>query len=244
MRLGATDNTQFFKQDKSATATNRVWLNMTSQNGLFKQMLVGYVAGASNDYENRYDGVTLDGNPYLDFYSFNNGNKYVIQGRGLPFLDTDTVPLGYRTTVEGEFTIAIDETDGDLSSQNIYLEDKTTGKIQDLKAANYTFQTAIGTFTDRFVLRYTNKTLGVGDVENLDNNVLVAVKDKVVKVTSTKENIKQVTLFDVSGKLLYDKNKVGTTELQLQNLPLSNQVLLVNITLENGFVTTKKIIFK
>jgi hypothetical protein len=244
MRLGATDNTQFFKQDKSATATNRVWLNMTSQNGLFKQMLVGYVAGASNDYENRYDGVTLDGNPYLDFYSFNNGNKYVIQGRGLPFLDTDTVPLGYRTTVEGEFTIAIDETDGDLSSQNIYLEDKTTGKIQDLKAANYTFQTAIGTFTDRFVLRYTNKTLGVGDIENLENNVLVAVKDKVVKVTSTKENIKQVTLFDVSGKLLYDKNKVGTTELQLQNLPLSNQVLLVNITLENGFVTTKKIIFK
>jgi len=246
MRLGATSNTQFFKPGKTSkgTTANRVWLNMTNEEGLFKQMLVGYVEGATNEFENRYDGISFDGNPYVDFYSFSNGNKYVIQGRALPFTDTDTVPLGYRTTIEGQFTISIDETDGDLSTQNIYLEDKTTGKVHDLTASNYTFTTATGTFTDRFVLRYTNKTLGIGDVENLDNNVLVSVKDKVIKVTSTKENIKQVTIFDVSGKLLYDKNKVGTTELQLQNLPLSNQVLLVKVLLENGYATTKKVIFK
>lgn len=246
MRLGGTDNTQFFKPGKTAkeTTTNRVWLNMTNEGGLFKQMLIGYIEGATNDYESRFDGVSFDGNPYLDFYSLNNASKFVIQGRALPFTDTDTVPLGYRTTVEGKFTISIEEADGDLSNQDIYLEDKATGKINDLKASNYTFTTGIGDFTDRFVLRYTNKTLGVGDIENQDNNILVSVKDKVIKVTSTKENIKRVTLFDVSGKQLYDKNKVGTTELQLQNLPISNQVLLVNITLENGFMTTKKIIFK
>lgn len=246
MRLPAADNTQFFKPGKTSksTETNRLWLNMTNEDGLFKQMLIGYVEGATNEFENRYDGVSFDGNPYLDFYSVGNGNKYVIQGRALPFTDTDMVSLGYRSSVEGKFTISIDQVEGDLSNQDIYLEDKTTGKIHDLRSSNYTFTTAIGTFTDRFVLRYTNKTLGIGDIENPDNSILVSVKDKVVKVTSTKENIKQVTLFDVSGKQLYSKNKVGATELQLQNLPIGNQVLLVNITLENGYVTAKKIILK
>jgi len=245
MRSGAADNAQFFRPAKTSTEEkNRIWLNMTNDEGAFKQLLVGYVGGATNDYDSRYDGLTFDGNPYLDFYSVNSENKLTIQGRALPFTNTDVVSLGYRSSIEGKFTISIDQVDGDLSNQDIYLEDKTTGKIHDLRSSNYNFTTAIGTFTDRFVLRYTNKTLGTGDIENLDNNVVVSVKDKVVKVNSTKENIKQVTLFDVSGKQLYSKNKVGATELQLQNLPISNQVLLVNITLENGYTTTKKIIFK
>ncbi|MFH7015977.1 T9SS sorting signal type C domain-containing protein [Flavobacterium sp. FlaQc-47] len=246
MRSGSVDNTQFFKPGTTSNGTeaNRVWLNMTNDGGAFKQLLVGYVDGASNEFDKNYDGLTFDGNDYIDFYSLANDNKYVIQGRALPFSDADTVPLGYRTTIEGDFTIAIDGTDGSLSNQNIYLEDKTTGKVHDLTAGNYTFKTATGNFTDRFVLRYTNKTLGIGDVENADNNLIVSVKDKVVKVTSTKENIKQVTIFDITGKLLYDKNKVGTTELQLQNLPFSNQVLLVKVILENNSAKTKKIIFK
>ncbi|WP_394775696.1 T9SS sorting signal type C domain-containing protein [Flavobacterium sp.] len=246
MRSGAVDNTQFFKPGTTSKGTeaNRVWLNITNEGGAFKQLLIGYVDGATNDFDNNYDGLTFDGNEYIDFYSVSNDNNYVIQGRALPFSDADIIPLGYRTAIEGDFTIAIDGTDGSLSNQNIYLEDKTTGKIHDLTAGNYTFKTAIGTFTDRFVLRYTNKTLGIGDVENPDNNLLVSVKDKVIKVTSTKESIKQVTIFDITGKLLYDKNKVGTTELQLQNLPFSNQVLLVKVILENDSATTKKIIFK
>ncbi|KQB41098.1 T9SS sorting signal type C domain-containing protein [Flavobacterium aquidurense] len=246
MRFGAVDNTQFYKPGKTSdnAEANRVWLNLTNEGGAFKQLLVGYIDGATNEFENRYDGVSFDANEFVDFYSFNNGNKYVIQGRALPFTDSDVVPLGYRTTIEGDFTISIDQTDGSLTSQNIYIEDKTTGKVHDLTASNYTFTTAIGSFTDRFVLRYTNKTLGVGDVENLDSNLLVSVEDKVIKITSTKEDIKQVTIFDVSGKLLYDKNKVATTELQLQNLPFSNQVLLVKVLLENGSTVTKKVIFK
>lgn len=246
MRFGAVDNTQFYKPGKTSddTEANRVWLNLTNEGGAFKQLLVGYIDGATNEFENRYDGVSFDANEFVDFYSFNNGNKYVIQGRALPFTDSDIVPLGYRTTIEGDFTISIDQTDGSLTSQNIYIEDKTTGKVHDLTASNYTFTTAVGNFTDRFVLRYTNKTLGIGDVENLDSNVLVSVKEKVIKVTSTKEDIKQVTIFDISGKLLYDKNKIATTEVQLQNLPISNQVLLVKVILENGHTVTKKIIFK
>ena len=245
MRLGAANNTQFFKSASKQTdyEKHRVWLNITNTEGAFKQMLVGYVEGATNEYEDRYDGGSFSANPYIDFYSIGNGKKYTIQGRALPFTNTDEVPLGYSTTITGNFTIEIDQADGDLANQAIYLEDKTTGIIHDLKASNYTFATEKGTFADRFILRYTNKTLGTGDFENTENGLVVSVKEKTIKVISSQENIKEVTIFDVTGKLLYNKKKVGNTELQIQNLPSANQVLLVKVTLENDFTTTKKIIF-
>jgi hypothetical protein len=248
MRIGGDKNGQFFKPGKTSKTTaiekNRVWLNLTNEEGAFKQMLVGYIEGASNDYDRGYDGLSFDGNKYIDFYSIEGTRKFVIQGRGLPFVDTDLVPLGYKTTIAGDFTISIDQVDGFFNTQAIYLEDKTTGKIQDLSKANYTFTTAIGIFTDRFVLRYTNKTLGTGDFENIENGLLVSVKDKAIKVTSAKEAIKEVTIFDITGKTLYTKTKVNSNDLQISNLQSGNQVLLVKVMLENDFITSKKILFQ
>jgi len=248
MRGGAADNTQFFKPGKTsktgALEKNRVWLNMENSTGAFKQLLVGYIEGASNSYESGFDGVSFDGNKYLDFYSVNNGSNLVIQGRALPFMDTDTVPLGYRTTIADDFTISIDETDGSMTTQKIYLEDKATGTIHDLTQSNYTFTTTAGTFADRFVLRYTNKSLATGDFENIEDGVLISIKDKIVKVISSKENLKEVNVYDISGRLLYTKTKVSSTELQLSNLQSSNQVLIVKVTLENDFTVSKKVIFQ
>ncbi|WP_202700458.1 LamG-like jellyroll fold domain-containing protein [Flavobacterium sp. UGB4466] len=248
MRLGATDNGQFFRPANTSRRTtvekNRIWLNMTSTTGAFKQLLLGYIEGATNNYETLYDGLSLDGNQYLDFYSVSDANKFVIQGRAVPFTDADIVPLGYRTAVAGDFTIAIDEVDGKMTNQKIYVEDKVTGVIHDLTQSNYTFKTEVGNFSERLVLRYTGKTLGVGDFENLKDGILVSIKDKVIAVQSSQENIKEVIVYDVSGKMLYHKKKVGNTELQIQNLPSANQVLLVKITLANDFTTTRKVIFQ
>ncbi|KAF2335532.1 T9SS sorting signal type C domain-containing protein [Flavobacterium daemonense] len=247
MRSGGTNNSQFFKPataKTTGTEKHRLWLNMTNDEGAFKQLLVGYVEGATNKIDFGYDGETFDGNKYLDFYSINENTSLVIQGRGLPFSDSDTVPLGYRTTIAGNFTIAIDAADGDLKTQKIYLEDKTTSVIYDLTAGNYTFTTGVGTFQDRFVLRYTNKSLGTGDFENVKDGVLVSIKDKIIKVLSSNENLKEVDIYDISGKVLYNKTKINATELQISNLQSGNGVLIAKVILENGSSISKKIIFQ
>ncbi|WP_337967749.1 T9SS sorting signal type C domain-containing protein [uncultured Flavobacterium sp.] len=237
-------NTEFFKTTKTEELEkNRIWLNLTNTKGAFKQVLVGYIEGATNEWDVNYDAVAFNGNTFVDFYSINDATKLSIQGRALPFEDTDRIPLGYKTTVAGDFTISIDHLDGFFNSQGVYLEDRTTGKITDLKAGDYTFTTAIGTFADRFTISYIKKTLGTGDFESTENDLLVSVKDKTIKVTSTKENIKEVAIYDISGKLLYNKKKVDTAELQIENLQSSTQVLLVKVTLDNDYVITKKIIF-
>jgi len=69
------------------------------------------------------------------------------------------------------------------------------------------------------------------------------VNNKVINITSSKETIKDVNVFNVGAQLLYNKNKVNSQELQISNLHSADQVLLVKVTLENGSTVTKKVIF-
>ena len=239
----AGNNTQFFKT--ANLERHRVWLNLMNNEGAFKQTLVGYIAGATNDYDSNFDGESFNQNAYINFYSVYNGTTLLaIQGRALPLDKSDVIPLGYSSTIKGDFTIAIDKADGDLATQNIFLEDKTLGTITDLTQTDYKFTTAIGTFNERFVLRYTNKTLGTGDFENTEDAVLVSVQNKTITINSTNENIDTVYIYDISGKLLYKKKQITDKQVIINNLSISNQVIFVKIILENEHVKTVKSIFK
>ncbi|TRX06393.1 T9SS sorting signal type C domain-containing protein [Flavobacterium gawalongense] len=254
MRIGVGgitgNNSQFFKITKSSKTTSaiekhRVWLNLTNAQGAFKQALVGYVTNATNEYDNAFDGESFDGNQFVDFYSVNEDKNLTIQGRALPFKENDEVPLGYSSTINGTFSIAIDQVDGVLSSQNVFIEDKLTNVIHDLKESSYSFVTEAGIFNNRFVLRYTNtitnKTLGTGDFETLDNTVLVSNKNKQIKINSSVQTIDKVQVYDLLGRSIYQKINVDANELAISNLVINHQVLLVKIGLQNGKIVTKKI---
>jgi len=243
------NNSNFYKtkNPKAKTTTtiekNRVWLNLTNKEGAFKQTLVGYITGATNTWDKLYDGESFDGNDFLDFYSINEDKNLTIQGRALPFDTNDEIPLGYRIAVEGNFTISIDETDGLLSNQEVFLEDKLANKTVNLKQGNYTFNTAAGTFNDRFVLRYSNKTLGTTDFDIKENSVLVSIKNKQIKINSFVDTIEKVTIFDLLGRKLYQKDKINSNEFLLTDLRASHETLIVKTSLQNGKTVSEKIIF-
>jgi hypothetical protein len=252
MRVGVGgitgNNNQFFKTRNPTTKTaliekHRIWLNLKNTQGAFKQTLIGYITNATNEYDSRFDGESFDANEFVDFYSLNQDKNLVIQGRALPFDENDEVPLGYRTTIEGDFTINIDQVDGVLTNQAVFIEDKLTNTVFDLKSGNYTFNTVAGTFNDRFILRYTNKTLGTTDLETLENQILVSNKNKQIKVNSAVETIDKVIVYDLLGRQIFKKEKVNSNELTLNNLNFSQQIVLVKVTLQNGHSVTKKIVY-
>lgn len=248
LRRGSANNTQFYKTaEATQTNRNRIWLNVSNSKGAFKQLLLGYLEGATNGIDAAYDAITIASNSNVDFYTINEGKKLTIQGRALPFDNTEIIPLGFKCGIDASedrnITFSIDHTDGFFDNQEVYLEDKILGKVIDLRKENYTFTSEKGTYSTRFVLRYTNKTLGTDEFENLENSVFVAVKDKTVKITSAKETLKEVNIYNVGAQLLYNNEKVNATELEIKNLHSSDQVILVQITLENGHSFTKKVIF-
>lgn len=241
------NNSQFFKtaatKKTDRIQKNRIWLNLTNKQGAFKQALVGYITNATDGYDSGFDGESFDGNEFVDFYSINDDKNLTIQGRALPFDQKDEIPLGYTSNIGGEFSIGIDEVDGVLVSQNIYIEDKMTNTIKNLKDGVYSFTTKPGAFNDRFVLRFTNveKILGNDDFETFDSTILVSNKNKQVKVNSSAETIDSVEVYDLLGRLIYQEVNVNANELVISNLAIKQQILVVRIGLQKGKIITKKI---
>ena len=243
------DNSQFYRSKnnkKKVTNTaqkHRIWLNFSNAQGAFKQLLMGYSSDATNDYDTAVDGETIDGNEYVDFYSVNNSRKLVIQARALPFDATDVISLGFRTKIAGAFTISIDQLDGLFENQSVFLEDKVNHVIADLKKANYSFDTEIGTFDDRFVLRYTDKTLGTGDFNPLSNQIIISKDKNELKIKSELETIKQVTIFNLQGQKVFEKVNVNSSEFSSSTISIRKQIGIVKVTLGNDQVISKKVQF-
>lgn len=239
------ENSQFFKpaRKNESTGKSRVWLNLTNTQGAFKQILVGYIEHATNDYDPNYDGESFNGNQFIDFYSINQNKKYAVQGRAIPFNENDEIPLGYSTNIAGDFSISIDRFDGILNTKNIYLEDKKTGTIYDLKNLVYTFNTTIGTFDDRFVLKYTNAALGNENPEKESTAITVSVKNSIISVAASDETIENIIIYNLEGKKIFSKKNINLNAFEIKNLNNHNQILLVKIETKNKQQYTKKILF-
>lgn len=243
------NNTNFYRTKNTKKVKDierhRIWLNITnSAVTTGSQMMVGYIENATNDYDLGYDSTLFNDKRPLLLYSMLGTDTMAIQGRALPFSDADTVPIGYYTKVADNITLSIDHVDGlFLDNQGIYLEDKLLNVIHDIKSDPYVFASEAGTFNDRFVLRYTDGTLGTKNHNSQANKVVVSNKNKQIKINSFSETIDQVVIFDLSGRQIYQQNKVNSNELSIPNLVSSHQTLVVNTTLQNGTTVTNKIIY-
>ncbi|MDN3675234.1 T9SS sorting signal type C domain-containing protein [Flavobacterium branchiarum] len=241
------NNAQFFRSSKetkeTVTKEARLWLNLKNTNGFFKQVLIGYIDGATNEFESKFDGTKFDVEQMADLYSIVSDRKLTIQGRALPFDVNDKVVLGYSSEINDNYTIAIDRSDGLLANQDVYLEDKTLGTIHNLTQTGYTFSTAIGTFDDRFTLFYSNKTLGTAELDTSKKSISVVVENQEIKVNGFDQKIDEVFIYDMSGRLIYKKEKIENSKLIIENLKSSNQILLVKVILDDNRTETKKVIF-
>lgn len=220
---------------------HRIWLDLVSPTNETTRTLVAYVDGATAGKDRMFDAFT-DYKLAQNFYSLIDDQVMAIQGKGLPFEQEDRVPMGVKIPSNGIYKIAIAAVDGLFErGQNIYLEDKTLGVIHDLRQNPYSFTGTSGILNDRFVLRYTNETLGNEDFENLDNSVIVTSGNNL-SITSLKETIKDVKVYDVLGRLIDNKQNVNSLNVSLNNIIKTNSALIIYVTLESGKQVIRKVL--
>ncbi len=255
---GASDNSQFFKnsntKSKSSTSSiNKLWVNLTSNNGVFNQTLIGYVKGATNNYDGSYfDAEKNSSSKAAILYSTIDGlNKaFAIQGKSETSLNKDEIiNLGFSTQIDVPtlYTLSIAKLQGDfLSNNTIYLLDNLTKTLHDLSTSDYTFTSDVGEFNDRFEIVFkTSSTLSTADVQLDDSTVKVSQVDNthVNFKASNNLNIKTITIFDLLGRQLYQLK--GSRNEETYKLPHLNQsIFIANIELSNGALVTKKAILK
>lgn len=254
LRLGTADaiydNSVFFR---NATATmsptaglpteekNRIWLDIiNTADGQVDTTLLGYSTNSTAAYDSAYDCFFAPRGK-VSLYSLIDQKPFIIQGRPLPFDINDQVPMGINIVSNGSHTIAIKKTDGIFVDDiNIYLQDLELNVIHDLKQSPYTFTAGKGIVDNRFIIRYTNSTLGNDEFEALANTVIISGSNGVLSVTSQRENIKEVLVYDVLGRELLRAEGLDSLNFTGSNITQSNQALIVKVKLESGNLITKK----
>ncbi|MBC3845552.1 choice-of-anchor D domain-containing protein [Winogradskyella echinorum] len=250
MRVTANNN-QFFRGTNTNEA-NRLWLDLTSDNGIFNQILVAYVDGATDSDDGAYYDAykNLSSELYSGIYSLIDDSidkKFAIQGKDPNSLTLEEViPLGFNTTIDVPtiYSISIHEIEGAFMTENtIYLRDDLLNITQNLTLNNYTFTSETGEFNDRFEIVFTPSALSIDD-NLIDANELTIIEqangDVLFKV-SANLTITNVEIIDITGRQIY--NLRGNNSTEVYNLSrLSNAAYIANVALSNGQVITKKAI--
>lgn len=239
-------NNQFMNRNSNVEATdaiepeNRIWLNLSEGENKHNQILVGFVPNATNALDFGYD-AKLFNNGSASLYSIAENEPLVIQAKALPFDEDERVTLGFKTQQAGMFAISVDHLDGIFQTQeSVFLHDKLTNAIVDLKSDPYSFISEIGTFDSRFELLFKKKT---NTVPTIENEILVYTNQDILTVLSSKEKISSIEVFDTLGRKIAVENNVNETQYSFSKLKKSNTVLLVNIVDDKGNKVSKKIIF-
>jgi hypothetical protein len=240
MRFGV--NNQFYKANSAGNAIekNRLWLDISNNEGLYKQLLVGYIEGATDGIDAAYDGASLDiGNPIM-IYSIAENTKLGIQGKAVPFNQNDEIVIGYKATVAGTFELKLSNFDGLFINQEVFVEDTVQNVYFNLKNGNYSFVTEIGTFDNRFKLHFTDPTALNTNTVNANSFVVYHANNQMV-VNSGTTTMKQLALYDMQGRLIQTYEPKNSAEYKFDS-PAKNQIVVLKITTSDDKVFFKKII--
>lgn len=214
---------------------SRIWLNLTTTEGMFSQTLVAYMEEATSGVDTNLDGLYIN-DSQTALTTLIDSDEYAIQSRALPFDASDVVAMGFKAAVAGTYTIAIDHSDGLFADgQTVYLKDNLTGILHNLES-EYTFTSEAGVFNSRFEMVYQN-TLGTGDVFQ-NESIRIAKQGNDIIITAA-ETMDEVNVFDITGRLIASQKQLNanTTHIATANV---RGLLLVQIK-TGDYLTVRKI---
>lgn len=235
------NNDQFYR-----TTTNpddgKSWFRLSGAMG-YSPILIGFVPGATDGFEDTYDGIFINEGAALEFYSFIDTEKFSIQGRSeLQPNQLIQVPLGFEVTSAGDFTISR-ELDYIDPLFEILLEDTLLNTITDMRLFDYTFNVTGPTEDNsRFIIHYNyNEALGTEDFNPLTKNISVTFINNELLTTVYKEKLPvSVQLFDITGREIL--KTIFSQSISTRNL--SSGIYVVKYNFEDSRYVSKKVIKK
>ncbi len=258
----------FFVKAKSTPATGNIIFDIAAQNhhtentfqknqqiklelkvnngSINKEALFYFLEEATSRFDNGYDGELFsDGNSNLQIYSQllegNLDKKYQIQSLPVNHIDDVTIAIGVDAKSNNTLTFS-----ADLSSFKdgtfVYLEDKQTGTLKDLRNADY--QVSITKDLNgfgRFYLHSSSTALSTKHF-SINPEIYFINTDNTLTIKGVPNNKFSLVLYDVVGKEIIRKTFVNENELDLGML--SEGIYMVHLISENYKLNIKRKILK
>lgn len=234
-------NPAFFRAP--ATEVHRLRFRLLKGATPVAQTLVAYKNTATMGVDHGIDALFLN-DATVGLNSMIGNAAYAIQGRALPFSNQDVVPMQFKADAAGSYTISLIQFDGMFAgSQNVYLRDKLLNVIHNIKGGAYTFSSAIGSFDDRFEVVYTDSMLGTDNPVLDPNSIVIWKNDNKLHIDSGTAVMKDIRIFDIRGRLVYEKTGVNATTAEVVNLTVQEEMLIVQVTTIDNAKVSKKVIY-
>ena len=227
-------NDQFFKsrgvkKKNKENEKDRIWLNLSTDQGGFNQLLIGFVKGASSGFDRGYDALKNQGSNKISFYSLLDNKKLAIQGLGL-LESTAEVPLGFDTNVSNRlYTITVSAVEGQLRDAEIILHDHYLNKHHSLRNSSYVFeQVDHGSFKDRFSLAFT-KELEPEREMTTEKEQFEVYNDGDTFRVEAQESVETVRIYDILGNMILEKHPRNDSFEVIEPSAKRGDVLLLQI---------------
>ncbi len=138
--------------------------------------------------------------------------------------------------------ISLTNTDGLFAGgQDIFVRDNLVGIDHNIKVSPYTFASDAGTFDSRFELVYT-QALGIPSEDFTPNSVVVYKNMNLFHVKTKGVTMKEIKVYDASGRLIYKQSDINATTSVLTGLTQTNEVLFLKITSDDNVTVNVKVI--
>ncbi|MBN8621524.1 MAG: T9SS type A sorting domain-containing protein [Flavobacteriales bacterium] len=223
--------------NKEGDQKDRFWLKLISSDSIVNTQLIGYIEGATNDFEKDYDAEIMGMSSNI-FYSTLEDRKLQIQGKAA-FDPSDKVQLGANIFKNGTYTIAIENPEGIFNAgQKVYLKDNLLNRWVDLNVQAYTFEATKGITEGRFEIVYESPTVLATDAVTKDD-LLVYRNGTSYVVKSAIKNITGIEVYDVSGRL-WKKLNTNSKEVIIDASALNSGMYILKIN-RNGEISGRKI---
>jgi len=197
-KLSSSDNTLHI------TATNNT-------NGLTDDTYILFNPNATDGFDGQYDAYKMFAadSIYPQTYT-NNGNDNIAINSLSDLSGERTVPLGFKTSISGQFTFTADMVSSfTVNGNTVYLEDLQTGAFQNLSSnSTYQFTSGVTAGLNRFLLHFNPSITGI--TESSENNISIFGYNNELHITSMCMLDGDVSIFDLLGQVITKKHISGT----------------------------------
>lgn len=211
----------------------------------YKENVIAFRDNTDLSYNKFCDGKSI-ADLSDDIYFLADNHKLAI--KSLTYDEYARIPLVLKASTQAStFSVTINELTHVDDTVNVYVFDSQENTYTNIKNGTFDISLAEGLYDDRFEVTFTNEeTLSNEEVTISDFIVFQDNNNSQLTVKNPNNiNINSVTLFDVSGKQVFnaiDLDSQDTYRFSTKNF--SDGVYVTVIGLENSDTLSKKLIIK
>lgn len=219
-------------------------LNTIVNNTFARPLTLAFRDGASVNFERGMDGSRAS-DFKDDGYFVIDGKKYTIQSTNFDL--EQKIPFGFISDGNSNFSIMVGKTENLDENFNVYLFDEDENTYTSILNSKYTITLPKGEYNNRFFITFKeDNTLSNNELTITGFGIFQNNQTKQLVISNPKNHsITQISLYDVTGKLLIGQNSLNSnSRIQVETGNLASGVYVVKLETASKQSITQKIIVK